>query len=105
LGLKQEVLQLFKEAAAPKGVWRSPAHQEAYRRLGDSLDISIKELAEEVMTKYFPEYMAVDSPHRRAVEKELTRRSDRAVEKQRAAEVERTNFAWPGSEGPGNDYY
>lgn len=105
LSLRTDVLDLFKEFAAPRGQWLSDAHQEAYRRLGDSLDVTIQGLAEKVMNKYFPEYMAVDSPHRQAVENELTKRRERAVEKQRAAEVERTNFAWPGLEGPGNDYY
>jgi hypothetical protein len=98
-------LGLFREEFAPRGAWISPAYQEAYRRLGDSLDVTIKGLAEELMKRHFPEYMAAESPHRQAVERELSKRSDRAVEKQRVGEVERTNFAWPGSEGPGNDYY
>jgi hypothetical protein len=105
LSLRTDVLGLFREEFAPRGAWISPAYQEAYRRLGDSLDVTIKGLAEELMKRHFPEYMAAESPHRQAVERELSKRSDRAVEKQRVGEVERTNFAWPGSEGPGNDYY
>jgi hypothetical protein len=98
-------LDLFREEFAPQGVWQSPAYQETYRRLSDSLDITIKGLAEELMKKHFPEYMAAESPRRKDVEQELSRRKDCAVEKRRVAEVERTNFAWPGLEGPGNDYY
>lgn len=105
LSLRTDVLDLFREEFAPQGVWQSPAYQETYRRLSDSLDITIKGLAEELMKKHFPEYMAAESPCRKDVEQELSRRKDCAVEKRRVAEVERTNFAWPGLEGPGNDYY
>jgi hypothetical protein len=95
LRVPADALELYRTVAAPDGKWLSPAHQQAFYSLRDSLDALLPEITENALRVHFPEYMNSDSPQKQGIERQISDRAQRAVDRQRAM--------WPNNLA--NDYY